>query len=170
MASFTTRVNTHTLKKVHDSHDYVDCFTVLTVSQSPSSAHTYIPRLLHSPVCFTVSTLCIYTDLGSRGYLGIKYCSRFWLIPSKNTYKSVHNICYLIYTKWFICTYVSLYHASMSIYTVYTVWSNIQSVNLVFASIISLGNCLSKHGSWWREMHHFAIVAAYLTLVVLNIF
>ena len=35
---------------------------------------TYIIcRLLHGPDCFTVSTLCTYTDLGNRGYLGI-YC------------------------------------------------------------------------------------------------
>ena len=34
-------------------------------SQSPSSACTSLPRLFHSPDCFTVSTLCTYTDLGS---------------------------------------------------------------------------------------------------------
>ena len=35
------------------------------------SACTYIPWLFHSPDCFTVSTLCAYTDIGSRGYSGI---------------------------------------------------------------------------------------------------
>ena len=39
-----------TVEKIHDSHDYLDCFKDLTVSQSPSSAHTYIPSwLIHSP-------------------------------------------------------------------------------------------------------------------------
>ena len=28
----------------------------------------YIPRLFHSPDCFTVSTHCTYTDIGSRWY------------------------------------------------------------------------------------------------------
>ena len=55
--------------KYHNSHDYLDCFTVPIVSQSPSSTRTYIQRLLHN--CFTVSTLCKYTDLGSRGYFGV---------------------------------------------------------------------------------------------------
>ena len=36
-----------------------------------SSACIYIPRLFHGPDCFTVSTLCTYTDLGSRGYFGV---------------------------------------------------------------------------------------------------
>ena len=37
------------------------------VSWSPSSTCTYVPRPLHGPNCFTVSTLSMYTDLGSRG-------------------------------------------------------------------------------------------------------
>ena len=41
------------------------------VSGSPFSAGTYIPRLFHGPDCFTVSTLCTYTDLVSRGYYGV---------------------------------------------------------------------------------------------------
>ena len=47
---------------------------VLTVSWFSSSACTDIPRPFHSLVCllslFTVSTLCTYTDLGSRGHFG----------------------------------------------------------------------------------------------------
>ena len=48
----------------HCSFSYLDCFMVLTVSRSPSwwtylSIATYLPRLLHSPDCFTVSTLCM---------------------------------------------------------------------------------------------------------------
>ena len=56
----------------HVERAYIDCFTIPAVSQSPSSAHIYLPRPLHGPDCFTVSTLCIYTDLGSRGYSGIQ--------------------------------------------------------------------------------------------------
>ena len=41
------------------------------VSWSSSSARIYKPRLFHSPDHFTVSTLCMYSDLGSRGYLGV---------------------------------------------------------------------------------------------------
>ena len=40
-------------------------------SWSPSSVHTYIPRLFHGPDCFTVSTRCTHTDLGSRRYFGV---------------------------------------------------------------------------------------------------
>ena len=54
---------------------YLDRFMVLNVSQSPSSAHTYLPRSHHCPDCFTVSTLCMYTGLGSRGYFCIWRCS-----------------------------------------------------------------------------------------------
>ena len=36
---------------------------LMGVPQSPSSVCTYIPRPLHSPDCFTVSTLCSYIDL-----------------------------------------------------------------------------------------------------------
>ena len=38
----------------------LDCFTGLTVSWSPSSVHTYIPRLFHGPDCFSLNTLHIY--------------------------------------------------------------------------------------------------------------
>ena len=48
-----------------------------TVSWSPSSVRTYIIRLFHGPECFTVSTLCTYTDLGSRGYFSVYYRSCF---------------------------------------------------------------------------------------------
>ena len=43
----------------------------LTISWSPSSACIYVPRLFDGPDCFTVSTLCTYTDLGTRGYFGV---------------------------------------------------------------------------------------------------
>ena len=39
-----------------------DCFMVSTFSR------TYIPRLFLGPDCFAVSTSCTYTDLGSWGY------------------------------------------------------------------------------------------------------
>ena len=32
---------------IPNSHDYLDCFMILSVLWSPSSAYTYIPRLLH---------------------------------------------------------------------------------------------------------------------------
>ena len=54
-----------------ESHEYLDCFTGLTVSWSPSSVHTYIPRLFPGFDCFKVSTRCTYTDLGSRGYFNV---------------------------------------------------------------------------------------------------
>ena len=59
------------LSWIHNSHDYLDCFMVPTVSHSPSSACTYIPRLPHGSDCFTVSSFCAYTHLGSRGHFGI---------------------------------------------------------------------------------------------------
>ena len=49
-----------------DLHYYLDCFMVSIVSRSPSSACPYIPRPLHGPDCFTVSTLC--TDPGNCVY------------------------------------------------------------------------------------------------------
>ena len=62
-----------------ESHEYLDCFTDLTVSWVPSSAHTCIPRLFHGSNCFTVSTCCTYTDLGSWGYFGVYRPSCFSL-------------------------------------------------------------------------------------------
>ena len=59
------------LEKIHNSHGYLDCCTVRTVSQSPSSTHTHIPRLLHGPECFAVSNICTYADLGSQGYFSV---------------------------------------------------------------------------------------------------
>ena len=59
------------LEKRHNSHDYLECFTVLTVSQSPSSAHAYRPSLLCDPDCFIISALGIFADLGSWGYFGV---------------------------------------------------------------------------------------------------
>ena len=43
----------------------------LTVSWSSSSACAHMSRLFHGPDCFTVSTCCLYIDLGSRGYFGV---------------------------------------------------------------------------------------------------
>ena len=64
--------------RVNNSHaSFVDCFMVLNVSQSPPTAHTDLPGLLHSPVCFRVSTLCTYTDLGIGGYFSIQHHSCF---------------------------------------------------------------------------------------------
>ena len=59
------------LEKIHYRHDYLDWFTVPALSQSPSPAHTYVPRPLHDPGWFTVSTFCTCTDLGSQGYFRI---------------------------------------------------------------------------------------------------
>ena len=44
-------------KHQSNSHGYLDCFTVPTVPQSPNSAPSYTPRLLHSPNFLTVSSL-----------------------------------------------------------------------------------------------------------------
>ena len=57
----------------------------LTVSWSPSSAYTNIPRLFHGRDCFTISTLCTYTDIGSRGYFGVlrrscSCCCRYYTL------------------------------------------------------------------------------------------
>ena len=68
------RVNT---QPIADSSVYLDCFIILPVSRSITSAHTYMPRLLHSLDCSTVSTLCTDTDLGSRVYIGIYRFSGF---------------------------------------------------------------------------------------------
>ena len=46
-------------------------FTIPTVSRSPPSAGTYLPRPLHGRDCFTVSILCTYTDLGNRRRFGV---------------------------------------------------------------------------------------------------
>ena len=65
------------LEKIHNGQDYFDCFTVLTVYPSLSSAHIYIPIPLHSPNCFTVSTICTYTDLCSLGVDTVIVLMRF---------------------------------------------------------------------------------------------
>ena len=69
-----TRVNT---QEIHDSSVYLDCFISLPASRSTSSAHTYMPRLLHSSDCSTVSTFCTDNDLGSRVYVGMYRFSCF---------------------------------------------------------------------------------------------
>ena len=56
-------------EKRYNINDYQDCFMILTVSQSPFVARTYIPRQLHGPDRFTMSTICTYTKRGSREYL-----------------------------------------------------------------------------------------------------
>ena len=72
--SSITRVNT---QPIDDSSVYLDCFISLPVSRSASSAHTCMPRLLHSSDCSTISTLCTDNDLGSRVYIGIYRFSCF---------------------------------------------------------------------------------------------
>ena len=67
-----TWVNT---QPIDDSSVYLDCFISLPVSRSTSSAHAYMPRLLHSSDCSTVSTFCTDNDLGSRVYIGIYHFS-----------------------------------------------------------------------------------------------
>ena len=42
---------------------------------------TYFPRLFHDPDCFTVSTLSMYTDLGSRRYFDVQ-CYSCWDLQS----------------------------------------------------------------------------------------
>ena len=69
-----TRVNT---QEIHYSSVYLDCFISLPASRSTSSAHTYMPRLLHSSDCSTVSTFCTDNDLGSRVYIGMYRFSCF---------------------------------------------------------------------------------------------
>ena len=72
---WSTRVNAHPPEKIHGSHverAYKDRFGVPTVSRSPSSAHTYLPRPLHGPECVTVSTFCTYTDISIQVYFGVK--------------------------------------------------------------------------------------------------
>ena len=61
---------------------YLDCFISLPVSRSTSSAHTYMPRLLHSSDCSTVPTFCTDNNLGSRVYFGIYRFSCF-LLPTE---------------------------------------------------------------------------------------
>ena len=71
----STRVNTQSW----ESFICLDRFTVPTVSWSPPSPCTYLPRWLHGPDCFMVLTLCISCfyylvpniDLGCRGYFGV---------------------------------------------------------------------------------------------------
>ena len=47
------------------------CAHMPRLFQSPSSACAHMPRLFHGRDCFTVSTCCMYIDLGSRGYFGV---------------------------------------------------------------------------------------------------
>ena len=61
---------------------YLDCFISLPFSRSTSSAHTYMPRLLHSSDCSTVPTFCTDNHLGSRVYFGIYRFSCF-LLPTE---------------------------------------------------------------------------------------
>ena len=45
---------------IHNSHIYIDCFTVPTLSQSPTSARTYAHRPLHGPACWGLNPLHVY--------------------------------------------------------------------------------------------------------------
>ena len=40
----------------------------LTGESAPSAASTYLPRPLHAPECFTVSTLCTYESRQSKKF------------------------------------------------------------------------------------------------------
>ena len=50
---------------LYNSYDCVDC-SVPNVSQSPSSAQTYIPRRLHGLDCFSVNYLHVYWSRQAR--------------------------------------------------------------------------------------------------------
>ena len=67
MPGLSTRVHTQPPEYTHNSHQ--DRIMILTVSQSPSSAHTYLPRLLHSPDCFTVSILGVLWPTASPCFI-----------------------------------------------------------------------------------------------------
>ena len=71
LSILTTRVNTLATREIYNSHGYLYCITVHTVSLSPSSALTNIPRPLHRLDCFRVSTLRTYTDKLSQCYFGV---------------------------------------------------------------------------------------------------
>ena len=60
----------------YETFIYLDCFMVSTVSLT----FTYLSRSLHSPDCFTVSTIRTYTDLGY-----ISYASLNWLLMQHRT-------------------------------------------------------------------------------------
>ena len=70
-----TRVNTQPIdQSIDDSSVYLDCFISLPVSRSTSPAHTYMPRLLHSSDCSTVSNFCTDNDRSRQP-------SVYWHIP-----------------------------------------------------------------------------------------
>ena len=70
----------------------------LTVSWSPSSVHTYIPRLFHGPNCFPVSTRCTY--LGSRGYFGVHRRSCMKVILKLTLENGGWGVSYEIALRW----------------------------------------------------------------------
>ena len=69
MPIFAIRANTQQIKWIQNNHYYLDCFMVMTVSQSPSSALTYIPTPLHDPDCLIVSTLTFSCDCPNHDYI-----------------------------------------------------------------------------------------------------
>ena len=91
----------------------VDIFTRTSVSVSKMNAvahaqltlqmltllQKYLTRLLHGPDCFTVSTLCTYTDLGSWGCFVMLLF--FTMFPS--LYHHEIFSCYYHWQKWFVC-------------------------------------------------------------------
>ena len=81
---------------------YLDCFISLPVSRSTSSAHTYMPRLLHSSDCSTVPTFCTDNDLGSRVYFGIYHFSCF-LLPTEFIGMTMSACCPSHF--WIFCTF-----------------------------------------------------------------
>ena len=99
---------------------------------------TYIPRLLHGPDCFTVSTLCTYTDLGSQGYLGIYHHSCCTLL----TKLANVSACFWVVAKSFtltacFCWLVSPYQSCTNILAAqfFTGWSLYHHLALPFPGL-----------------------------------
>ena len=58
----TREILNHESKCIIGTRGFINlgCFTVLTVSRSPSPAHTYLPKLFHGPDFFGLNHLHIY--------------------------------------------------------------------------------------------------------------
>ena len=82
--------STLALGKTHNSHHYLDCFMLPSVSQSPSSACIHIPRLLHGHDC-------MYTDLGSLEYFSIWHysCLCMFCQSSLEVNKRAYMLCFM---------------------------------------------------------------------------
>ena len=83
------------IKKIHGapvwtpnhSSYYLDCFMVLTVLRSQSSAHTYLPRLLDGLDCFVVST--VYMRCVSLSSLTIWCHQHIWTAEGTSSFNVV---------------------------------------------------------------------------------